>query len=92
MSPAHLSVIGGAFLLESVVWYTAPAHCPEFGGCPLFRNSKFILRQFNGNSSWYICSIRMPNIYRGDQLAVWMCIRMVLCTWKILRVKTAGMM
>ena len=40
--PAHLSVIGGAFLLESVVRYAALVRCPEFGGCPLFGSSKCI--------------------------------------------------
>ena len=42
MGPAHLSVIGVLFLLESVVWYAVLVHCPEFRSCPLFRSSKCI--------------------------------------------------
>ena len=30
--PSHLSIIGCAFIWESVVWYTVLVHCPEFGG------------------------------------------------------------
>ena len=40
--PAHLSIIGGAFLLESIIWCTWIVRCPEFGGCPLFGSSKCI--------------------------------------------------
>ena len=40
--PAHLSVIGGVFLLESIVWCTQIVCYPEFGGCLLFRSSKCI--------------------------------------------------
>ena len=41
-SPAHLSVVGGAFLMESVVRYAALVRYLEFGGCPLFGSSKYI--------------------------------------------------
>ena len=34
-SIAHLSVIGGDFVLESVVWYAALVRYSQFGGCPL---------------------------------------------------------
>ena len=40
--PAHLSVIGGAFLLESVIWCTRIVRCLEFGGYLLFGSSKCI--------------------------------------------------
>ena len=40
MSPAQLSVIGGDFVLESVVWCAAFGRYSEFGGCPLFGNRK----------------------------------------------------
>ena len=40
--PAHLSVIGGVLLLESIIWCTRIVHRPEFGGCPLFGSSKCI--------------------------------------------------
>ena len=40
--PAHLFVIGGALLLESIIWCTRIVRCPEFGGCPLFGSSKCI--------------------------------------------------
>ena len=40
--PANLSVIGGALLLESIIWCTRIVRCPEFGGCPLFESSKCI--------------------------------------------------
>ena len=39
--PASLSVIGGAFLLESIIWCTRIVRCPEFGGCPLFGSSNY---------------------------------------------------
>ena len=42
MSPVHLSVIGGVFLLESVVWYTALVCYSEFRCCQLFGSSKCI--------------------------------------------------
>ena len=38
----NLSVIGGAFLLESIIWCMWIVRCPEFGGCPLFGSSKCI--------------------------------------------------
>ena len=40
--PAHLSVIGGVFILESVVRYTALVCHSEFRGCPLFGSRKCI--------------------------------------------------
>ena len=40
--PAHLSVIGGVFILESVIRYTALVRYSEFGGCPLFGSRKCI--------------------------------------------------
>ena len=40
--PAHLSVIGGAFLLESIICCTWIVRYLEFGGCPLFGSSKCI--------------------------------------------------
>ena len=40
MSPAHLSVIGGDFILESVVRYAAFVRYSEFGGCSLFGSIK----------------------------------------------------
>ena len=40
--PAHLFIIGGAFLLESIIWCTRIVRCSEFGGCPLFGSSKCI--------------------------------------------------
>ena len=43
MSSTHLSIIGGAFLLQSVVWYAVLVHCPEFGSCSLFGSSKCIV-------------------------------------------------
>ena len=43
MSPAYLSIIGGDFVLESVVWYSALVRYLEFGGCPLFRSRKCIV-------------------------------------------------
>ena len=39
-SPAHLSVIGGDFVLESVVRCAAFVRYSEFGGCPLFGSRK----------------------------------------------------
>ena len=39
-SPAHLYVIGGDFVLESVVWCAGFVRYSEFGGCPLFGNIK----------------------------------------------------
>ena len=39
-SPAHLSVIGGDFVLESVVRCAAFVRYSEFGGCPLFGSIK----------------------------------------------------
>ena len=41
-SPAHLSIIGGAFILESVVQYVALVCYLEVGGCLLFRSRKCI--------------------------------------------------
>ena len=38
--PAHLSVIGGDFVLESVTRYAALVRYSEFGGCPLFGSRK----------------------------------------------------
>ena len=38
--PAHLSVIGGVFLLESIARYAVLVRYSEFGGCPLFESSK----------------------------------------------------
>ena len=40
--PAHLSIIGGVFLLKSIIWCTRIVRRPEFGGCPLFGSSKCI--------------------------------------------------
>ena len=40
--PAHLSVIGGVLLLESIIWCMQIVRCLEFGGCPLFGSSKCI--------------------------------------------------
>ena len=42
MSPAHLSIIGGAFILESVVQYTVFVRYLEFGGCVQFESRKCI--------------------------------------------------
>ena len=42
MSPAHLSVIGGAFILESVVQYTVLVRYLEFGGYVPFKSRKCI--------------------------------------------------
>ena len=42
-NPIHLSVIGGAFLLESIVRYAVIVRYPEFGGCLLFGSSKCIV-------------------------------------------------
>ena len=39
-SPAHLSVIGGDFVLESVVRCAAFVRYSQFGGCPLFGSIK----------------------------------------------------
>ena len=39
-SPAHLSVIGGDFVLESVIRCAAFVRYSEFGGCPLFGSRK----------------------------------------------------
>ena len=39
-SPAHLSVIGGDFVLESVVRCAVFVCYSEFGGCPLFGSIK----------------------------------------------------
>ena len=39
MSPTDLFVIGGAFMLESVVWYIVLVRYLEFRGCPLFGSS-----------------------------------------------------
>ena len=38
--PAHLSVIGGDFVLESVARYAALVRYSEFGGCSLFGSRK----------------------------------------------------
>ena len=38
--PAHLSVIRGDFVLESVARYAALVRYSEFGGCPLFGSRK----------------------------------------------------
>ena len=38
----HLSVIGGAFLLESIIWCTWIVRYLEFGGYPLFVSSECI--------------------------------------------------
>ena len=38
--PAHLSVIGGDFVLESVARYAALVRYSEFRGCPLFGSNK----------------------------------------------------
>ena len=38
--PAHLSIIRGDFVRESVVWYTALVRYSEFGGYPLFGSRK----------------------------------------------------
>ena len=40
MSPAHLCIIGGAFILESVVQYTVLVRYLEFGGCVPFESIK----------------------------------------------------
>ena len=40
--PAHLSIIGGALLLENIIWCTRIVRCPEFGGCLLFGSRKCI--------------------------------------------------
>ena len=40
--PAHLYIIRGTFLLESIIWCTQIVHCLEFGGCPLFGSSECI--------------------------------------------------
>ena len=40
MCTAHLSVIGGEFVLESVARYAALVCYSEFGGCPLFGSRK----------------------------------------------------
>ena len=40
--PSHSSIIGGAFLLESIIWCTQIVCCPLFGGCLLFGSSKCI--------------------------------------------------
>ena len=40
MSHAHLSVIGGDFVLESVAWYAALVRYSEFGGRLLFGRRK----------------------------------------------------
>ena len=42
-SPAHLFIIGGIFILESVSRHTALVHSSEFGGCPLFGSRKCIV-------------------------------------------------
>ena len=39
-NPAHLSAIGGDFVLESVVQCAAFVRYSEFGGCPLFGSRK----------------------------------------------------
>ena len=39
---AHLSIIGSAFLLESIIWCTRIVRCQEFRGCLLFRSSQCI--------------------------------------------------
>ena len=36
-------LIGGAFLLESIIWCSWIVRYPEFGGCPLFGSSKCIV-------------------------------------------------
>ena len=38
--PAHLSAIGGDFVLENVARYAALVRYSEFGGCPLFGSRK----------------------------------------------------
>ena len=39
---AHLSIIGGVFLLENVIWCMRIVRCQEFGGYPLFRTVECI--------------------------------------------------
>ena len=39
-SPAHLSVIGGDFVLQSVIRCTVFVRYSEFGGCTLFGSRK----------------------------------------------------
>ena len=64
--PAHLSIIGGAFLLESIIWCARIVRYPEFGGCLLFVSNRiadgastvvhYMVHCVNGGSTVYLVS------------------------------------
>ena len=75
---AHLCVVGGVFLLESVIRYAVLVRYSEFRGCPLFGSSKCIMGIAVGTST--VVSFLDEVRYWGEYVIGGFTLRCVRCS------------